>query len=113
LDGEGEEMSAEALESMVAEAIGHGVDDDQDGDGDDMDIDDQEPGADDGDPKHHEPPGEDNSPDDTDMVVTPIQVEVKDPRLRLRVDGDGDGEPGWGISQGDDLMVVKQGALVS
>ncbi|KAF9649738.1 hypothetical protein BDM02DRAFT_3186087 [Thelephora ganbajun] len=114
-EGEGEEMSAEALESMVAEAIDLGGDDcDNQGDEeDDMDIDDQEPGVDDGGHKHHEPAREENSPDDTDMVVTPIQVEVKDPRLRLRVDGDGDGEPGWGMNQAHDPMVVKQGTLVS
>ena len=107
-------MSAEALESMIAAAIDLGADDDgdnQDDEGDDMDIDDQEPVADDCDRKHHEPEGEENSPDDTDMVVTPIQLEVKDPRLRLRVDGDGDGEPGWRMS--DDPMVVKPGTLIS
>lgn len=115
VDGEGEEMSAEALESMVAEAIDLGGDDDgdnQDDEGDDMDIDDQEPDADDG-CKHHQPAREENSPDDTDMVVTPIQVEVKDPRLRLRVDGDGDGESGWVMNQSDVPMVVKQDTLVS
>jgi len=112
-EGEGEEMSAEALESMVADLGGDADGDNQDDEVDDMDIDDQEPCADDGDRKHHEPVGEDNSPDDTDMVVTPIQTEVKDPRLRLRVGGDGDGEPGWVMSQGDDPMVVKQGTLVS
>lgn len=114
--GEGEEMSAEALESMIAEAIDLGRDDDpdnQDDEGDDMDIDDQELGTDDGVRKHHELAGEENSPEDTDMVVTPIQVEVKDPRLRLRVDADGDEESGWVISQGDDPMLVKQGTLVS
>ena len=115
-DGEGEEMSAEALESMVAEAIDLGGDDDgddQDDDGEDMDIDGQEPDADSCDHKDHEPAREENSPDDTDMVVTPIQVEVKDPRLRLRVDGDGDGELGWVVNQSDDPMVVKQDTLVS
>ena len=100
-------MSAEALESMVAATIDFGGDDD-----DDMDIDDEEPSTDSV-HKQHEPAGEENSPDDTDMVVTPIQVEVKDPRLRLRIDGDGDGEPGWMVSQGVDPMVVKQGTLVS
>jgi len=115
LDGEGmgEEMSAEALESMVAEAMDFGGDEDGGDQDDDMDIDDQEDVADDSDRKHHEPAGEENSPEDTDMVVTPIQVEVKDPRLRLRVEGDGDGEPGWGINQCDDPMVTKKGTLVS
>jgi len=116
-DAEGEsEMSAEALRSLVAETIDLGGDDDgdnQDDEGDDMDIEDQEPGADDGVRKHHEPAEEENSPDDTDMVVTPIQVEIKDPRLRVRVGGDGDGESGWVMNQGDDPMLVKQGTLVS
>ena len=111
-EGECEEMSAEALESMIAEVGGDDDGDNQDDEGDDMDIDDQVKGTDDGDLKCHEPAGEENSPDDTDMVVTPIQVEVKDPRLRLRVDGDGDGEPGWEMNQGDDPMVVKQSTLV-
>lgn len=116
-EGEGEEMSAEALRSMIAEAIDIGGDDDcenQDDEGDDMDIDEPEPGANGIDPKHHESLGEENSPDDTDMVVTPIQIEVKDPRLRLRVEGDGYGESGWGTNQGDsDPMEVKKGTLVS
>ncbi|KAF9784792.1 hypothetical protein BJ322DRAFT_1006948 [Thelephora terrestris] len=109
-EGEGEEMSAEALKSIIADAIGFGGDEDE---GEDMDIDDQEPSADDEGRKHHGTPGEENSPDDTDMVVTPIQVEIKDPRLRLRVEGDTDGGPGWGINQCDDPMVVKQNTLVS
>lgn len=116
MEGEGEEMSAETLKSMIADTIGLGGDYDgenQDDEEDDMDIDDQEPDVDGSDRKHHEPPGEENSPDDTDMVVTPIQVEVKDPRLRLRVEGDGDGESTWGMSQGDTSMVVKQSTLVS
>lgn len=114
-EGEGEEMSAEALKSMIADTIGLGGDNDgenQDDEGDDMDIDDEEPGVDNSDHKHHEPTGEENSPDDTDMVVTPIQVEVKDPRLRLRVEEDGDGESGWGMNQADAPMVLKQGTLV-
>lgn len=107
-------MSAEALESMVAATIDLGGDDgdDRDDEGDDMDIDDEESSSN-GVDKHHEPVGEENSPDDTDMVVTPIQVEVKDPRLRLRIDGDGDSEPGWVVNQGGDPMVVKQGTLIS
>lgn len=115
-EGEGEEMSAEALKSIIADTIGFGGDEDdnnQDGEGDDMDIDDQEPGAGDDDRKHRGTPGEENSPDDTDMVVTPIQVEIKDPRLRLRVEGDVEGGPGWGINQCDDPMVVKHNTLVS
>ena len=70
-------MGAEALESIIAAAIDLGTGDDgdsQDDEGDDMDIDEQEPGADDGDRKHHEPAGEGNSSNDTDMVITPIQV---------------------------------------
>lgn len=109
-------MSAEALENMIAATIDLGGDDDgdnQDDEGDDMDIDDQEPGVDEGIRKRHDLVGEENSPDDTDMVVTPIQIEVKDPRLRLRVDGDGDGESGWGLNQVDDPMLVKQRTLVS
>jgi len=114
VEGEGEEMSAEALESMVADLGGDACGDNQDDEGDDMDmdIDDQEPCAEDGDRKQHEPVGEENSSDDTDMVVTPVQIEVKDPRLRLRTGGDGDGEPGWVMSQGGDPMVAKQGTLV-
>ena len=115
-EGEGEEMSAEALNSMIADTIGLGGDDygeNQNDEGVDMDIDEQEPSLNDHDRKHHEPTGEENSPDDTDMVVTPIQVEVKDPRLRLRVEEDGDGVSGWGMNQVDPPVVVKQGTLVS
>ena len=114
-EGEGEEMSAEALKSMMADAIDIGEDDDgdnKDGEGDDMDVDDQEACADD-----NERTGlavEENSPDDADMVVTPIQIEVKDPRLRLRVESDGDGESGWEMNQVDsDPMAIKQGTLIS
>lgn len=107
-EGEGEEMNAEALKNMIADAIGFGGDDE----GDDMDIDDQEPGADDSDGKNQRLAEEENSPDDTDMVVTPIQVEIKDPRLRLRMEGDGDGESGWGMNQVDPIL-SKQGTLVS
>lgn len=111
---EGEEMSAETLKSMLTDTLGGDEDgENQDEEEDDMDIDDQGPGLDDSNRKHHEPTGEENSPDDTDMVVTPIQVEVKDPRLRLRVEEDGDGESGWGMDQGDTPLVVKQGTLVS
>lgn len=85
---EGEELGGEALQNMMADTMDMDMDDDADDD-ENMDIDDEQEQAD--------PSASrlEDSPEETEMVVTPIQqqpgdemggvgMEVKDPRLRVR-----------------------------